>query len=271
MKITTLERTSLGARELLTEQGEVFAVFDATTQASGNVSYGALNSGERLFVKTAGARTNNEPLSYEARVALLRNAVRLARRISDPALPALLNVVESEEGPLLVYEWVEGELLRVPSARRSDPKSAFARFRALPAAEIVAALDEVFRLHVELARQGYVAGDYYDGCLIYDFAGRRMHVVDVDNYREGPFINEVGRMFGSTRFMAPEEHERGAPIDQRTTVFSLGRTVQELFPAAPVAVADVAAWACRLEPRERPQTVAQFHEAWSSAVRTTSA
>jgi hypothetical protein len=32
-----------------------------------------------------------------------------------------------------------------------------------------------------------------------------MQVVDLDNYRDAPFINHMGRMFGSTRFMAPEE------------------------------------------------------------------
>lgn len=36
----------------------------------------------------------------------------------------------------------------------------------------------------------------------------------------------MGRMFGSTTFMAPEEFELGAPIDQRTTVFTLGRLVR---------------------------------------------
>jgi serine/threonine-protein kinase len=165
--LTTLERTHLSARELLSRHGEVFAVFDAATQDSGNVSYGLQNGSERLFVKTAGAATNTEPLSFGARVALLRNAVRLACTVHDPALPTLRNVVESDEGPFLVYEWVEGELLRAASARRSEPASAFARFRGLAAAELSAALDVVFRLHVELARHGYVACDFYDGCLIY--------------------------------------------------------------------------------------------------------
>ena len=36
----------------------------------------------------------------------------------------------------------------------------------------------------------------------------------------------MGRMFGSRRFMAPEEFELGAPLDQRTTVFTLGRLVR---------------------------------------------
>ena len=69
----------------------------------------------------------------------------------------------------------------------------------------------IFELHYELAQTGWIAGDFYDGCLIYDFARQDIHVIDLDGYREGPFINEMGRMFGSSRFMAPEEFEqRGA-------------------------------------------------------------
>ena len=36
-------------------------------------------------------------------------------------------------------------------------------------------------------------------------------------------------MFGSSRFMAPEEFELGTTIDERTTVFTLGRTAAVLM------------------------------------------
>ena len=65
--------------------------------------------------------------------------------------------------------------------------------------------------------------------MIYDFGCRELHVVDLDNYCDAPFINEMGRMFGSSRFMAPEEFERGARIDERTTVFTMGRTATVLL------------------------------------------
>ena len=50
-----------------------------------------------------------------------------------------------------------------------------------------------------------------------------MWLVDLDEYRQGPFTVEVDRLPGSDRYMAPEEWERGATIDERTTVFNLGR------------------------------------------------
>jgi serine/threonine-protein kinase len=121
---------------------------------------------------------------------------------------------------MLVYEWVDGELLR---AAEDDADSAHARFRRLPVAERLRMLDGLYDLHASLAGLGYVAADFYDGCLIYDFADKALHVVDLDHYQQGPFTNEMGRLFGSSRFMAPEEFELGAQIDERTTVFNLGR------------------------------------------------
>jgi serine/threonine protein kinase, bacterial len=126
--------------------------------------------------------------------------------------------------PLLVYQWLDGELLRAPRAQRDDPESAFQRFRSLPAAAIQGCLDAIFDLHDELAGAGWIAVDFYDGCLIYDFKSGSLGIVDLDTYNEGPFRNEMGRMFGSTRFMAPEEFELGALIDQQTNVFVMGRT-----------------------------------------------
>ena len=259
------ERTDLAPSELVTRHADVFAVFDWTSQDSGNVSYGVRVGGERLFVKTAGSPAGARPfLPYPERVALLHNAVRLARSVSDPALPTLRNVVESAEGPVLVYEWVDGELVGTPASRRSDPTSAFARFLSLDPHERASALDIVFRLHVKLAAHGWIASDFYDGSLLYDFERRRMHVVDLDSYRDGPFTNEMGRMFGSSRFMAPEEYERGARIDERTTVFTMGRTVAQFASLGTPAIDALIARACERDPRRRFASIAELYEAWSA-------
>ena len=213
------------AEQYLRSVGTVFAEFDDRTQDSGNVSYGIEIEMERYFVKTPGRPDDPRPvLDHPARVALLRNAVRLRQSFNHSALPRLCRVIESPFGPLLVYEWLDGELLGVPSAKRDDPTSAFQRFRKLPAFMILKCLDAIFDLHEKLATADWIAVDFYDGCLMYDFASEELRVVDLDMYRECPFRNERGRMFGSTRFMAPEEFEFGALIDERTNVFVMGRT-----------------------------------------------
>ena len=138
-------------------------------------------------------------------------------------LPRLHNVIESPHGPMLIYDWVDGEPLGVPRDRRQDPESSFARFRSLPLVIIFAALDQVFKFHESVCARGWIANDFYDGAMIYDFDAELLHLVDLDNYRDGPFVNDMGSMFGSTRFMAPEEFEHRAKISETTTVFTMGQ------------------------------------------------
>lgn len=263
-----VDRTDADPEVFVTGVGEVFARFGAETQDSGNVSYGVRVGGRRYFIKTAGRIDDSVPaLDHGARVALLRNAVVLAASCAHPALPVLRRVIESPAGPLLVYDWCDGELLGVPSAPRSDPASSHQRFRALPVARIVAGLDVIFELHTELTRAGWVAIDFYDGCLLYDFASSTLHVIDLDMYHRGALRNTRGRMFGSTRFMAPEEHALGAVIDERTTVFNLGRAAfvflgeADAFRGSPNQRV-AATRACATERAERFATVGDFVAAW---------
>ena len=158
------------------------------------------------------------------------------------------------------------------------PQSALQRFRRLPASEILNALGVIFELHHELAQTGWIAGDFYDGCLIYDFARQDIHVIDLDGYREGPSINGMGRMFGSSRFMAPEEFEKGAPVDERTNVFTMGRTAANLLSDGTLtrsafrgndAHYDVVCRACRAARHQRYASIAEFHAAWLKASSVT--
>ena len=113
--------------------GRLFARFDSRTQDSGNVSFGLEAGGRRWFVKTAGDPASPAFLNHAERVVLLGNAEQLARDFAHPALPALRAVAASAWGPMLVYDWADGELLHAPAERRGDPASAFQRFRRLPA------------------------------------------------------------------------------------------------------------------------------------------
>ena len=270
ISLHTIQAISAPPAEALHAAGDVFARFGPETQDSGNVSYGVEVSGERFFVKTTDPDASVY-LPFAERVALLRNSVELNGRCTHPLMPELLNVIESDAGPLLVYRWVDGELLR---AVPGDVDSAHERFRRLPVDVIQAALDGLIELHAMLAAAGYVAVDFYDGCLIYDFARQALHVVDLDHYQRGPFANRMGRMFGSSRFMAPEEFELGAAIDQRTTVFNLGRAAAIFLGDGGLAEQGFRGserqWrevnrACQPSSGERHQSVAEFYQAWQAA------
>jgi hypothetical protein len=266
--------TDLAPLDYLSRIGGVFAAFDARTQDSGNVSFGVETNGRRWFVKTAGDPADAKPfLSHEDRVALLLNAQRLAASVTDAALPALHRVVQSAWGPMLVYDWAPGELVGTPAARRADPNCPLQRFRRLPLNQLTAAIDIIMDVHLKLCAAGWIACDFYDGSVMYDFGAHQTCLIDLDSYHLGPFTNQMGRMFGSTRFMAPEEFERGALIDERTTVFTLGRAISvflgdgELgragFRGSEIQYAAMTT-ACRPDPADRFQSVAELVRAWRS-------
>lgn len=86
----------------------------------------------------------------------------------------------------------------------------------------------------------------------------------------------MGRMFGSTRFMAPEEFELGAPIDQRTTVYTLARlawhfgtrlTEQADRFCGPDTARVALERATQPDPSERFPSVDDFAVAWEAARR----
>ena len=244
--------------------GTIFATFGAATQDSGNVSYGVQVGGERFFVKTTDPEAEVFG-DHATRVALLYNAARLRRSCDHPTLPALHCIVETAHGPALVYDWVDGECLR---GGRGGGQSVHQRFRRLPAAAIFTVLDAIYDLHVRLVQRGWIAVDFYDGCLMYDFEHQVAHVVDLDMYHLGAFTNQMGRMFGSTRFMAPEEFERGALIDERTTIFTMGRAaIAFLGDDIGGAVEEIVRCACRPERAARYRSMEEFCAAWQQARR----
>ncbi|WBB94520.1 serine/threonine protein kinase [Verrucosispora sp. WMMC514] len=233
-----------------------FAVFDA--QDSGCVSYGVEASGRRWFVKTA--------TSARSRQSLLR-AVRFHAAVRHPAIVRPEHVLD---GPVLVYSWHEGNVLNHATTRGSD-RSALHRFQQLPRRDVETAIDTVLDAHLAVTAAGYVAVDLYDGCFHYDFQARRIRLIDLDEYRPGPFTLDADRLPGSRRYMAPEEFVRGAVIDQRTTVHTLGRTIHHLLDS-PVGwrgsqlQRQVAARAAATTPADRYPDVAALVAAWRTTL-----
>jgi serine/threonine-protein kinase len=194
-----------------------FVVFDA--QDSGCLSYGVEAGGRRWFVKKATAP--------QARLSLTR-ASQFHAAVRHPAIVRPERILDGPDGPTLVYPWHDGNVLNQATTHGSD-RSTLARFQQLPRPEVEAAIDTILDAHLAVTTAGYIAVDLYDGCFLYDFTARRMRLIDLDEYRPGPFILDTDRLPGSRRYMAPEEFARGTVIDQRTTVYTLGRTIQHLL------------------------------------------
>ena len=252
----------------LRDVGEVFTAF--RQQGSGTVSYGVLADGDRWFVKQSG----NSSI-----VESLRRALHLNTTVRHPALPRLRHSFETPGGLAIVYDWVPGEVLYDPrltrEQRRFDPSHPHVRFRSLPVTDILDALDTIFDAHVVLAEHGFVASDFYDGCIIYDFEGSQTFLCDLDEYRPGPWVLERDRAYGSTRFMAPEEFRRGTTIDHVTSVFNLGRAATVLLGDGTEsldafrgneAVREVVARATNPDRTRRHHSVGEFVIEWRATI-----
>jgi len=258
---TDLERYLAG-------EGEIFRAF--RTQDSGCTSVGVRIDEEQWFVKYS---------AHAVGVRSLRGAERLASAVRHPALPPLRKVFAIPDGLALVYPWMDGEVLYSDggTAAREDPSSAHVRFRALPVPHLLRSLETIYDLHLVVAAAGFIAVDFYDGSIIYDFERGDTWLCDLDEYRPGPFVLDADRLPGSTQFMAPEEWRRGARIDQATNVFTLGRTAQVLMGGGE---ADFTAWRgtaemCAVVERavaardDRYASVSAFVGAWRAAARLT--
>lgn len=247
--------------------GTVFTVLDQ--QDSGNVSFGVDLSHSRLFVKCS---------TTPAATATLHGALRLHRAVQHPAIVAPVASAAFADGSVaVVHPWHDGEVLSSPRghAGRAARFSAWSRFRVLPQARVRAAIDTLLAAHVAVEAAGFVAVDLYDASLLYDFRRQVLRLVDLDEYRPGPFVLDADRLPGSSRFMAPEELVRGARIDTRTTVFVLGRAIRLLLDATDTESRfrgtsmelDLVRRATAAEPGERYGSVVELAEAWEKAQR----
>lgn len=266
----------------LNEIGNPFLVF--SEQDSGNLCFGVLSESTLSFVKYAGARTINYMGDTAGAVHRLKEAARVHQDLRHPVLPNLIRSIDTTSGFALVLEWINGEGLHPrhtfpPPLKYEHPDSPFRRFRQLPLPDRLRAFDRILDFHVSVEERGYVAVDLYDGSLLYDFNSRQMYVCDVDFYHPSPFENRMGRLWGSSRFMAPEEFELGAWIDNRTNVFTLGAVAfccfgsdrdrsKEYWDAGDETYA-IAHKAISSSRSDRYSSIAKFRDAWSAAVAAT--
>ncbi|MFC9707438.1 serine/threonine protein kinase [Paenibacillus sp. NPDC056933] len=268
--------------EWITRLGTVFCVFDQ--QDSGNLSFGVLGQdGERYFVKYAGARTIHANSSGSPSQAIdnLKSSVSIYEDLAHDTLIHLKDHFATEHGYVCVLDWVEGECLHShwdypPPAKYEDPRSPYYRFRQLSVKTRIRAMEQILDFHIEVQQRGYVAVDFYDGSLIYDFDKQTMKICDIDLYRKGSFMNTMGRMWGSSRFMSPEEFELGAPMDGVTNVFNMGAMAFSLLGGeldrsyarwdAGEALYQVVVRAVNPDRTQRYESVTELSDAWKKAV-----
>lgn len=197
---------------------EAFVVF--ANQDSGCISYGVESGGHRWFIKRAIEESAWPSLQ---RAAVLHEAVTHPHVVKPVEIIRGGGIVRA-----LVYPWIDGSVLNHATIDGSD-RSGLERLQQLPVVEVEDALAAILDAHLAIVAAGFVAVDLYDGCFLYDFDRSKMWLIDLDEYRPGPFVLDEERLPGSDRYMAPEEWVRGSIIDERTTVFTLGRILHHLL------------------------------------------
>lgn len=246
------------------ELSQPFAVFDQ--QDSGCTSYGVVHEGRRLFAKVA--------TTSEAAVSL-RRANCFHEAVHHPAIVAPRQVHDSGNGDVqLIYPWHDGDVLNAATMHGSD-RSGLVRFQTQPINVVLNAVATILDAHLAVVAAGFVAVDLYDGCFLWDPATTAMRLIDLDEYRPGPFTVPGRRLPGSLSYLAPEELRRGGTIDERTTVFGLGRTIHHLLNSADGwrgsdHQLSVAATASATDPGHRFPSVAALIDVWNTPKRPSS-
>ncbi|WP_127529464.1 protein kinase domain-containing protein [Paenibacillus kobensis] len=206
--------------DFLSEYGRVFAVFD--DQDSGYLCFGVHNDNRKLFLKLAGAATKRSSVTKEEAIQRLKSTLNIYEQLRHPNLIDIIEHKEVKDGYLVVNEWFEGECM-------GRQYAAHERITALPLDDKMSIYQVILSFHSHVNYKGYIALDFYDGSIMYDFKTRRTMICDIEFYRKSPVINTMGRMWGSSRFMSPEEFQLGERIDERSNVFVMGATAFQLF------------------------------------------
>ena len=249
--------------------GTVFCVLDG--HASGNLLFGVKGRYGKLFIKYAGAETIGSPALPADAIYTLAQAMHLYER-DYPALTRLLAHGEAGDGYAAIFEWRDAW----PLGYDGPDREMLDRIRRLPLHTTLTMLDGIFDLHARLALDGMIASGFHGGHALIDFGTYEAVICDISHYRQKPAYNDKGRLLGSSRFMAPEEYELNAVLDETTTAYNMAALAFAFFGsnddrsrkawAGPRPLFEAASRAVQEKKADRYPSMRAFLDAWRSAV-----
>lgn len=277
--------------DFLSAYGKVVIAY--TENDSGNICFGVKDSqGIKKFIKIAGAKTMHGIPTPKKAIENLQKATTAYKDLAKDCLIRLEAAFMEEGLYVTVFNWVEGECLFDHWNRdlyRNNPAliAPIQKFKNLPFKIKVSAINKVFEFLVHVENKNYVAVDFYDGSLLYDFTTQHIWICDIDFFRKKPLSNTLGKEYwGSKRYKAPEEYILDAKIDSRTNVFTMGALLFHLLGdyssteitmmnqnrqfhacnvndwATSINLYNIVLKAIRDNREERYQTVAEFYAVW---------
>lgn len=216
----------------LNKYGQAFMVIDET--GSGCISFGIEKDNKKYFFKIAGAKTVNAEVSEEESIRLLKNAVIKYKAIKHDNLIKYIDSFDYKEFFVVIYEYAEGECLfdhwNFDKYKKTKEITPLMRFKSLSIEKRLNVVEKLFTFFETFINCGYVAVDFYDSSIIYNFKNDTVTFCDIDLFRKLPTTNDLGQdYFGTKRLKSPEENELGATIDELTSEFTLGAIIFDIF------------------------------------------
>lgn len=216
----------------LNRYGKVFNVIDET--GSGCIAFGVEKDDKRYFFKIAGAKTVEAEVSEEESIRLLKDAVKRYKDIQHPYLIQYVDSFDYNEFFVVVYEYANGECLfdhwNFDRYKLTNEITPLMKFKNLSIEKRLACVEKLFSFFETFIECGYVAVDFYDSSIMYDFTNDQITFCDIDLFRKAPAFNDLGvDYFGTKRLKAPEENVLGAVIDEITNEFTLGALIFDMF------------------------------------------
>lgn len=216
----------------LKKYGKVFLVIDET--GSGCISFGIEKDNKKYFFKIAGAKTVEAEISEEESIKLLKKAVIKYKDIKHDNLIKYIDSFDYKNFFAVIYEFAEGECLfdhwNFEKYKITKEITPLMKFKRLSVEKRMYVVEKLFSFFETFIDCGYIAVDFYDSSIMYDFEKDNVTFCDIDLFRKLPAINDLGKdYFGTKRLKAPEENKLGAVIDELTSEFTLGAIIFDIF------------------------------------------
>ena len=173
-------------------------------------------------------------ISEEDSIKLLKEAVIKYKNIKHDNLIRYVDSFDYKEFFVVIYEFAEGECLfdhwNFDRYKKTKEITPLMKFKSLPIEKRLNVVEKLFSFFETFIDCGYVAVDFYDSSIMYDFENDIVTFCDIDLFRKLPTTNDLGKdYYGTKRLKAPEENELGATIDELTSEFTLGAIIFDMF------------------------------------------
>jgi beta-lactam-binding protein with PASTA domain/predicted Ser/Thr protein kinase len=173
--------------------------------------------GRRIAIKIL----NERHASDEQFVERFRREAKNAAGLSHPNIVQIYDRGEAEGTYYIAMEYLEGRTLKETAARQP-----------LPLREAIGYVREILAALRFAHRKGIVHRDIKPHNALIDADGR-VKVTDFGIARAGAAsqMTEAGSIIGTAQYLSPEQ-ARGAPVDHRSDLYSLGIVLYELVTGA---------------------------------------